>query len=255
MLATVMSSDRPITVAIPARLGSSRLPRKLLAPLARKPVLQHVWERASQAAGVDELLVVTDAEEIAEAVTRFGGVALRSPADCENGTARVASVLDQLRGELVINLQADQPLLDPTLLEQLIARWRSAPCDLLTPVYPIVHDDELAAAEVVKVVRDAKGRALYFSRSPIPHVRDVTPSRWPAEVPCWGHLGIYGFSRAALARYRELPPSPLERAERLEQLRWLSAGFRIETVEAARPAPRLDTPRQLEQLRGLLEQR
>lgn len=250
-----MSSDAPVTVAIPARLASARLPRKLLARLGGKPLLQHVWERARQAAGVDQLVVVTDADELAEVVRAFGGLALPSSPDCDNGTARIASVLEDLRGELVINVQADQPLLDPGLLSRLIERWRAAPCDVLTPVYRLDDPAELEASEVVKVALDNQQRALYFSRSAIPHVRDAARERWPLEAPCWGHVGIYGYRRSALERYRELPASPLERAEKLEQLRWLTAGHRVQTFETARPGPRVDTPEQLEQLRALLERR
>jgi 3-deoxy-D-manno-octulosonate cytidylyltransferase len=250
-----MGSADHVTVAIPARLASARLPGKLLAPIVGKPLLQHVWERAAAATGVDELVVVTDSNEIAAAVGAFGGVAIASDPDCDCGTARIASVLHQLRGALIVNLQGDQPLLDPRHLEALIARWHHQPCAVLTPIYRLEDAEQIAASERVKVVVDARGQALYFSRAPIPHLRDGELGRWPEDVPCWGHVGIYGVRRETLASYPTLPPSPLEHAERLEQLRWLAARVPVQTFEVTAPAPPVDTPAQLEQVRRLVSRR
>jgi 3-deoxy-manno-octulosonate cytidylyltransferase (CMP-KDO synthetase) len=241
-----------VSVVIPARLASTRLPRKVLADLGGRPVLRHVWERAARMRRATEVLVATDSEEVARAVAGWGGqFVLTSPA-CRSGTERIASILDGLRGDFILNVQGDEPFIEPALLEALVERFATAGGDLVTPVYPIRDYDTLANPAVVKVARTADGRALYFSRSPIPHLRGVQPEQWAEQGTYWGHLGVYGYARAALARYPALPESALEAAESLEQLRFLEAGFCIQTVETNYHAVAIDTPADLERARTLL---
>jgi 3-deoxy-manno-octulosonate cytidylyltransferase (CMP-KDO synthetase) len=240
-----------VSVVIPARLASTRLPRKVLADLGGKPVLRHVWERAARMRRATEVLVATDSEEVAAVVAGWGGqFVLTSPA-CRSGTERIASILDGLRGEFILNVQGDEPFIDPALLDALAERFAAAGGDLVTPVYPIRDAATLASAAVVKVVRGADGRALYFSRAAIPYGRGVPPEQWAERGGYWGHLGVYGYSRAALARYPALPESALEAAESLEQLRFLEAGFCIQTVETDYHAVAIDTPEDLARARAL----
>ena len=240
-----------VSVVIPARLASTRLPRKVLADLGGKPVLRHVWERAARMRRATEVLVATDSEEVAEVVAGWGGqFVLTSPA-CRSGTERIASMLQGLRGEFILNVQGDEPFIDPVLLDALADRFAAAGGDLVTPVYPIREAATLANPAVVKVVRGADGRALYFSRAAIPYMRGVPVEQWVERGRYWGHLGVYGYSRAALARYSALPESALEAAESLEQLRFLEAGFCIQTVETDYHAVAIDTPEDLERARAL----
>ncbi|MGA2053501.1 MAG: 3-deoxy-manno-octulosonate cytidylyltransferase [Opitutales bacterium] len=240
-----------VSVVIPARLASTRLPRKVLADLGGRPVLRHVWERAARVRRATEVLVATDSEEVAEVVAAWGGqFVLTSPA-CRSGTERIASILDGLHGDFILNVQGDEPFIEPALLDALVERFAAAGGELVTPVYPIREYAALANPAVVKVARAADGRALYFSRSAIPHMRGVPPEQWAAQGSYWGHLGVYGYARAALARYPALPESALEAAESLEQLRFLEAGFCIQTVETNYHAVAIDTPADLERARAL----
>lgn len=242
------------TAVIPARLGSTRLPRKVLADLDGRPVLWHVWSRAASARRVDRVYVVTDAEEIRAAAEGWGAVALLTPSDCPSGTDRVAAALDRLPGDFILNVQGDEPLLDPGVLDALVAAGERTAADVVTPVYPLRSDADVRNPAVVKVVRAADARALYFSRSPIPHVRDWTATQ-SADVRFWGHLGVYGFRRAALARFPALPAGPLERAEKLEQLRVLENGLDVLTVEVDAVPAAVDTAEDLEQVRRLMAAR
>jgi len=240
------------TVVIPARLGSRRLPGKPLIQIAGRPLLWHVWSRVRCARSVNEVVVATEAEEIRAAVVSWGGRALMTPAACASGSERVASVLEAVGGELVVDVQADMPLIDPGLLDALVAAWQQRPCDVLTPVYRITDHELLGNPNVVKVVRTEDGRALYFSRSPVPHVRDVPMQRWPSRHDFWGHVGIYGFGRDVLAGYADLAPTGIEEAEKLEQLRFVAAGLTIDTFELNHCPVTVDTPADLARARHLM---
>jgi 3-deoxy-manno-octulosonate cytidylyltransferase (CMP-KDO synthetase) len=237
---------------IPARLGSTRLPRKVLADMHGHPMIWHVWNRVAQARMIDAVYVATDSEEVSAAVEAWGGQVLMTSPECRSGTERIASALEQLPSELIINVQGDEPLLDPKLLDGMVEAWQAAPCDLITPVYRIGTLEEVQAAAIVKVARTLDGHALYFSRSPIPFVRDLPPEQWLEQHTFWGHVGVYGYRRDVLASYADLPASPLEGAESLEQLRFLDAGYRFRTVETTYRPVAVDTPADLERVRLML---
>jgi 3-deoxy-manno-octulosonate cytidylyltransferase (CMP-KDO synthetase) len=241
-----------IVAVIPARLASTRLPRKVLADLCGKPLIQHVWERVCRATNIDRVIIAADSIEVVEAVTNFGGQALLTDPDCQSGTERIASLLDQLDADLILNVQGDEPLVDPGMLDALVTGWLSAPCDLITPVYRIENPEDLLNPNVVKVARAQDGRALYFSRSPIPYVRDCPPEGWLERQPFWGHIGVYGYRPSVLAGYAGLPPSRLQAAESLEQLRFLEAGYTFQTVGTTYRSVAVDTAEDLEKVRQIL---
>jgi 3-deoxy-manno-octulosonate cytidylyltransferase (CMP-KDO synthetase) len=241
-----------VSVVIPARLASSRLPRKVLADLGGKPVLRHVWERVARMKRATEILVATDSEEVAAVVAGWGGQFVMTSPACRSGTERIASILDGLHGQFILNVQGDEPFIDPGLLDALAERFAAAGGDVVTPVYPIRDEAALLNPAVVKVVRAGDGRALYFSRSPVPHLRGVPLAEWPARGLHWGHLGVYGYARARLAQYSALPECALETIEALEQLRFLEAGWKIQTVETDYHAVAIDTPEDLARARALL---
>jgi 3-deoxy-manno-octulosonate cytidylyltransferase (CMP-KDO synthetase) len=241
------------TVAIiPARLASTRLPRKVLADICGKPLVQHVWERVSQVKHIDQIIVATDAPEVAQVVVRFGGQALLTDPACQSGTERIASLLSQVEADLILNVQGDEPLVDPAMLEALVSAWQAAPCDLITPVYRISSVEELTNPNVVKVARAQDGRALYFSRSRIPYVRDAAQEKWLERQPFWGHIGVYGYRPTVLEKYAQLPSSSLQSAESLEQLRFMEAGYTFQTFETTYRSVAVDTIEDLEKVRRIL---
>jgi 3-deoxy-manno-octulosonate cytidylyltransferase (CMP-KDO synthetase) len=257
-----VSPATPVVIAVPARLASSRLPGKVLAPLAGRPMLQHVLDRCRLARAGAPVVVCTDSEKVAEAVCSWGVPVLMTPQHCNSGSERLASVSQELLAlaggaspehSLVINVQADQPLLDPTILDAMVERFAASGGGLpvLTPVYEL-GPDRLHDPAVVKVLRAGDGRALTFSRSALPHVRDVEPRHWHRHTTYWGHVGIYGYRGDVLAGWDDLPPSPLEALEKLEQLRLLEAGVPIHTFAVAADCLSVDTPDQLELARQRL---
>ncbi len=239
-------------IAIPARLASTRLPRKVLLDLGGKPVVQHVWERARQSRLADRVVLLTDAEEVAAVARGFGAEVVMTDPACPNGTYRLASALDRVPGDFFVNVQGDEPFIEPELIDALIARHAATRCGLVTAVTRLTSSERLLADSVVKVVRAENGEALYFSRSPVPHLRGVPAAEWTARRPYWGHLGIYGYDRATLARYPALPATELEACESLEQLRFVAHGLRFQTVETSYHPVAIDTPEDLERARALL---
>jgi 3-deoxy-manno-octulosonate cytidylyltransferase (CMP-KDO synthetase) len=231
-----------VVAAIPARFASTRFPGKPLATLAGQPMIAHVVRRARSAASVDHVLVATDDERIARAAEAAGAEAVMT-GECASGTDRVA---EAVRGrpeawDLVVNLQGDEPLLPAENIDALVTGMVADPevgiGTLCRPLPADRRDDPNA----VKVVRDHRGRALYFSRSLVPHPRDAA-----AAAPLWRlHLGIYCFRRPVLEAFVQLPPSPLERAEGLEQLRALENGLDIVVLDAPGEAMGVDTPEDL----------
>lgn len=226
----------------------------MLADIHGHLLIWHVWNRVRQAQRIAAVYVATDSDEVRAIVEGWGGRALMTSPDCQSGTERIASCIDRLDADLILNVQGDEPLIDPTMLDALIARWEAAPADLITPVFQIHSPDELHNPNIVKVVRTASGEALYFSRSPIPYVRDVPEADWLDRQTFWGHIGVYGYRRPVLEAYPTLPASPLEQAERLEQLRFLEAGYRFQTVETDYRPIAVDTAEDLEKVRELLAQ-
>lgn len=240
-------------LCIPARLGSTRLPRKVLLDLGGKPVVQHVWERAKKVKQATRVVILTDADEIAKVATGFGAEVIMTSPDCASGTARIASVLNQLPGEFFLNVQGDEPFIEPDLLDQLITRWKETKCRLVTAVSKITQAERLQSSSVVKVVRAENGEAIYFSRSPIPFLRGVEITEWVKQKDYWSHIGVYGYDRATLARYEKLKSTTLESMESLEQLRFLAHGITFQTVVTNYHPIAIDTAEDLAAARLLIK--
>ncbi len=224
---------------IPARFGSTRLPGKPLLSETGKPLIQHVYEQVAQAGGLSEVIVATDDERIVAAVEAFGGKAALTSADHTCGTERVAEVAAGLQADLILNVQGDEPEVCPedlTALLELLAGEGRAP--MATLAYPCDDPDQYRDPNVVKVVMDAEGYALYFSRSALPVYRDGEPQ----HPHFFKHLGIYAFRREFLLAFTQLPRTPLEQAEKLEQLRALEHGHRIRVALASGDSLGVDTP-------------
>jgi len=227
---------------IPARWGSTRFPGKPLHPIAGKPLVQHVWDRCTQCERLDLLTVATDDDRIADTVREFGGRATLTRPDHPSGTDRAAEVAEQFpEATHVLNVQGDEPLIDPTLIDRLAGELADNPdLPMITAANPRPPEDaHLDDPDVVKVVLDAAGDALYFSRSLIPHPRTA-----PEGLRYYRHKGIYGFRRDFLFRFVTWSPSLLERAEGLEQLRALENGARIRVILTDDDSPGVDTPEQ-----------
>ena len=221
--------------------------------LGGKPVVQHVWERAQQVRQADRVILLTDSDEVAAVARGFGATVVMTSPDCPSGTARMASVIDHVPGEFFLNVQGDEPFIQPALLDGLITRWKETRCRLVTAVSRLTSTERLWAPSVVKVVRAENGEALYFSRSPIPHLRGVDPSEWVTRRDYWVHIGVYGYDRATLAGYAQLAPTELEAAESLEQLRFLAHGLTFQTVVTDYHPVAIDTAEDLAVARQLLK--
>ncbi len=234
----------PVTVVIPARFGSSRFPGKPLALLAGKPLIQHVYERACRSPGVRRVLVATDDPRIRKAVTAFGGAVVMPKGRFRTGTDRVAAVARRTPGRVFVNLQGDEIALHPGLLGDLIRPFLRSGAGMGTLKRALHSSREVRNPGIVKVVTDGRGEALYFSRAPIPCDRAKGPGNFSSGLH-YVHLGIYIYTRATLLRLSRLPTSPLEEAEKLEQLRALEHGVRIRIWETRRDSLRIDTPADL----------
>jgi len=233
------------TVAvIPARYASSRLPGKPLLRETGRCLIQHVCEQVAAARGIDAVFVATDDERIASAVASFGGRAILTRADHPSGTDRICEALERIDGDddqIVLNVQGDEPEIEPAALEALIGRMRAEPgLNVATLAAPFPEELDPADPSAVKVVLDARGRALYFSRARIPHPRDPEPDD-PVARPLL-HLGVYAYRRGFLRRFASWPPGVLERIEKLEQLRLLERGEPIAVVRVERASVGIDTP-------------
>lgn len=254
------AADLRFVVAVPARLESSRLPGKVLADIGGRPMLQRVLERCRRARSPRAVVLCTDSSELIEAATAWGFPALLTSADCASGSERIASVVEEmvtlagapLQRTVVLNVQGDQPFIDPAVIDAMALEFqrRGGQAEVLTPIYRM-GAEKVHNPNVVKTLVSADGRALYFSRSAIPHVRGVDPDAWHAHAPYWGHVGIYGYRADVLARWEQLPHSPLEEIEKLEQLRLLEAGIGIGTFPVQGESLSVDTAEQLEQARAL----
>jgi 3-deoxy-manno-octulosonate cytidylyltransferase (CMP-KDO synthetase) len=232
-------------VVIPARYGATRFPGKPLAELWGRPLIQHVYERARQAKRCERTIIATDDERIAAAASGFGAEVRMTRADHPSGTDRVAEVVREMNVELVVNVQGDEPLVEPEAIDAAVAPLAEDPSiPMSTLCAPVEEVADLANPNVVKVVTDREGFALYFSRLPIPFVRGQR-----AGVARCRHIGLYAYRREFLLMLAALPPSPLEQAEKLEQLRVLEHGHRIRVVHVASASPGVDTPADLKRLR------
>lgn len=239
-----MSSDA-IIGAIPARYASSRLPGKPLLPLAGRPMIEHVYRRACEAASLDRVVVLTDDQRIAEAVESFGGLWEMTPESCRSGTDRIASAASAWDARGVVNIQGDEPLIDPRAIDAVARHLRQEDDPMVTLSAPAKADD-LDNPNVVKVVTDRFGYALYFSRSAIPFARQAGGAA-PRK-----HVGIYGYTLETVSRLAALDPTPLEVSESLEQLRALENGIRLRVLEGQAAAPGVDTAEDLAKVDALL---
>ena len=232
-----------VLCVIPARFASTRLPGKPLKDIAGKPMVVRVYERASQAGLVDETLVATDDERIKEAVEAAGGRAMLTRADHATGTDRLAEVAEAYpQVDLIVNVQGDEPLIEPGLIDQLAGLFADEPdLQMATVKTEMKDEDEQRNPNNVKVVCDKAGYALYFSRSLMPYPRK-------GGCPVYKHIGIYAYRREFLLKYAKMEPTPLEKAESLEQLRALENGFRIKVVETKASFVGVDTPEDLERV-------
>jgi 3-deoxy-manno-octulosonate cytidylyltransferase (CMP-KDO synthetase) len=232
----------PAVIVIPARHASTRLPGKPLLKETGKYLIQHVYERACRARRAAAVLVATDDPRIAAAVNTFGGRAVLTRRDHASGTDRVAEVARQVEADIFVNLQGDEPLIEPGALDRLIDRIQGDPAsDMATLACPIHTAEQWRNPNVVKVVRDDAGHALYFSRSPIPFVREGPPNFTASPPRFLQHVGLYAFRRDFLLRFAATPPAPLEQLEKLEQLRALALGCRLGVELIDEPALGVDT--------------
>jgi 3-deoxy-manno-octulosonate cytidylyltransferase (CMP-KDO synthetase) len=224
-----------VTAVIPARFASTRFPGKPLAIIHGKPMIQWVFEAARGARTVDRVVIATDDDRIAAAAGAFGAPVVRTAPELRNGTERVASVMRASEGDLWLNVQGDEPLLTGDDLDAVIVALRESDAAAATLAVPLA-DDQIPDPNCVKVVRDVRGDALYFSRAPIPHARNA------GNVAPLLHVGVYALRRDTLERYALREPTPLERAESLEQLRLLEHGERMTVVVRDSELAGVDTP-------------
>jgi 3-deoxy-manno-octulosonate cytidylyltransferase (CMP-KDO synthetase) len=237
---------------IPARFASSRFPGKPLHPIAGKPLLQHVIERCQLAKSLSEVVVATDDERIFALAAKFCRAEM-TRSDHPSGSDRIAEVAARTDCEAVVNIQGDEPLMDPAVIDQVAAAL--ADSEMSTAATPIHSVEEWESPNAVKVVTDLAGRALYFSRRPIPYLRDLADQPVAAQMaafPMLKHLGIYGYRRETLLRLVRCPPSPLEQAEKLEQLRALENGLAIAVVRVAYDSVGVDVPADVGRVERLL---
>jgi 3-deoxy-manno-octulosonate cytidylyltransferase (CMP-KDO synthetase) len=240
-----------VLAVIPARFASTRLPGKPLVPLGGKPMIERVWDRVRQAASVSGVLVATDDERIRSAVQAFGGQAVMTRSDHRSGTERIAEVAASRKDiEIFVNVQGDEPLIDPAAIDQAVeAIEADSEVSVSTLAVPIGNAPDIMDPNVVKVVLDFDGNALYFSRAPIPWVRD---RGGPVHAQHLKHLGLYAFRREALLEFATFPQGDLERVEQLEQLRWLENGYRIRVAETEHDSVSVDVPEDVKRVEALL---
>jgi 3-deoxy-manno-octulosonate cytidylyltransferase (CMP-KDO synthetase) len=244
-------SQPKVIVVIPARYGSTRLPGKPLISLAGKPLIQWVVERARLAKRVERVIVATDDQRIVRAVEEFGGEARMTRTEHRTGTERVAEVAARENGDVFLNVQGDEPLLDPQAIDVAVNSLLEEPqASISTVATPIKTPADIMDPNVVKAVLDFDGNAIYFSRAPIPWVRDSTSK---IQVRHLKHLGLYVFQRQALLEYPTLPQGELERIEQLEQLRWMENGWKIRVAEVEHDAVSVDVPEDVVRAEKLLQ--
>lgn len=237
-----------VVAIIPARYGSSRLPGKALADIGGVPMIEHVYRRTGAARGVTEVIVATDDQRIAEAVAAFGGQARMTSPHHQTGTDRLAEVASALTCDIIVNVQGDEPMIEPAMIEAAIAPMIADPgLEMATLRRRIADPGELQNPNVTKVVVDRDGYALYFSRAPIPYTRAGCP-----PAPAWRHVGVYVYRRDCLLRLTGLAATEMEQAEALEQLRAIEHGIRIKAVETAFDSIGVDTPDDLARVRQLM---
>lgn len=251
------NSNPTVLAVIPARYASTRFPGKPLAPIAGRPMIQHVVERARQSRLVSRVVVATDDQRIKSAVEAFGGEAIMTRSEHRTGTERIAEVAVHIPADIYVNVQGDLPLIPPEVIDAgvdaiLSAEDSGAESQVATLCVPITTPDEIMNPNIVKVVCDFDGHALYFSRAPIPWVRDAAT---PVAARHFKHIGLYVFRRDALLEFPALPPGELERLEQLEQLRWMENGYRIRVAECAYEGVEVDVPSDVPRVEAFLRSR
>jgi 3-deoxy-manno-octulosonate cytidylyltransferase (CMP-KDO synthetase) len=237
-----------IVGVIPARWGSTRFEGKALAMIQGKPMIQHVWERARESKMLNDLLIACDDDRIMAAAAQFGAKAVLTSKDHASGTDRIIEAVQSVEGDIIINVQGDEPLIRPEVIDQLAQALVNDPsCSMATVLKVLTTQKELKDPNVVKAVVNGEMNALYFSRSPIPYDRDGND-----EVVYYKHLGLYAYRRDFLLSYKSLPKSNLEKTEKLEQLRALEFGYKIKTIVTDVDTIGVDTPQDLARVEKLL---
>jgi 3-deoxy-manno-octulosonate cytidylyltransferase (CMP-KDO synthetase) len=233
-------------VVIPARYGASRFEGKVLAKKSGKFLVQHTYERALLAKGIHQVLIATDDDRVAQACKSFGAACVMTSIAHQSGTDRIAEAVRDIQSDIIVNLQADEPEIDPANIEKVAALLIQNPgADMATLIAPFEAAEQIANPNIVKCVIDTRGRALYFSRSPIPYNRQAG-GVGSSVGGYWRHLGIYAYRKSFLMKFTKLSPSFLETTEKLEQLRALENGFTILTAKVERVWDGVDTPEQYE---------
>ena len=241
-----------IVAVIPARYASVRLPGKPLVPIAGKPMIEHVWERVKRAEKISGAVVATDDERIAHVVREFGGDAVMTRADHRSGTERIAEVAARGDAEIYVNVQGDEPLIEPAAVDAAVQLLLDDPAAQVgTLAVPITNPADVMDPNIVKVVLDFEDNALYFSRAPIPWVRDAKSSVRARHLK---HLGLYVFRREALLEFSTFPQGELERIEQLEQLRWMENGYKIRVAEVEFDSVSVDVPEDVARVEKLIQE-
>jgi 3-deoxy-manno-octulosonate cytidylyltransferase (CMP-KDO synthetase) len=253
-LSMTQNSQPSVIVVIPARHASTRFPGKPLASIAGRPMIQHVYERAKQSQRASRVIVATDDNRIREAVQSFGGEVIMTRSEHRTGTDRLAEVAVHIPADIYVNVQGDLPLILPEVIDAVVDALVSPGDDaqVSTLCVPITTPEDIMNPNVVKVVSDFDGNALYFSRAPVPWVRDAGER---VAARHFKHVGLYAFRRDALLEFPALPPGDLERVEQLEQLRWMENGYRIAVAEGAYEGVEVDVPADVPRVEELLRGR
>jgi 3-deoxy-manno-octulosonate cytidylyltransferase (CMP-KDO synthetase) len=237
-----------VIAIIPSRLASQRLPRKPLADISGKPMIQWVYEAASNSKLISNVYVATDSQEIADVCNSFGAKSILTDSEIPSGTDRIAVAYEKLDSlaDIVINIQGDEPFITSEMLDSFVQFFSGKNFDVATLISKIKETDDIANPSVVKVALSKENYAVYFSRSPVPHFRDIPIDNWCESADYWKHIGIYAYKPEALKRFTELPQSNLEQLEKLEQLRLLEDGAKFLCYETDLELLAIDTPEDLE---------
>lgn len=247
------AADAGVLAVIPARYGSTRFPGKMIVPLGDKPLVYHTCERAFEAELVSEVVVATDDQRVVDALADYDVNVVMTRLDHASGTDRVAEVAEKSSAEIIVNIQGDEPLINPRTIDDAIRSVLDQPDVSMGTVRKLLTDPaDIENPNNVKVVCDERGRALYFSRYPIPFIRDEA-DRQSASRTHWHHYGLYVYRRDFLLKYSSLPQTPLEQLEKLEQLRVLENGFPIAVVETEHECLGVDTPKDLKRVEAMLK--
>lgn len=250
-----MGTDRTVVAVIPARYASHRLPGKPLIDLNGTTMIQRVYERVKQARMVDSVIVATDDERIMDSVAAVGGMSVMTDPGLPSGSDRVAAAVKDMQADIIVNVQGDEPLIPPPMIDETIQALIDTPdAGVATPSAKITDARDITNPACVKVVTDTNGRVLYFSRSPVPHVRDAAePKQWLESYSFMKHFGLYVFRRDVLEKFVTWNKTPLEEAEKLEQLRLLENGIIVRVVETIYDSLSVDTAEDADRVREILK--